>query len=66
MNLSIVIPVYNERKTLKKLLSKVLKQREVSKVVVIDDGSTDGSSEILKKIRSKKVKVFFHKWACQL
>ena len=52
--LSIIIPVYNERATIQEILDKVASapipagwEREV---IVIDDGSTDGTREILKKI----------------
>lgn len=44
---SIVIPVYNEAENLKKLLAQVAELRlPRAEVIVIDDGSTDGSAEI--------------------
>ena len=48
--ISIIIPVYNEKKYLKTLLNKVIKLKGVKiQIIVVDDGSRDGSTEILKK-----------------
>jgi glycosyltransferase involved in cell wall biosynthesis len=61
--LSIVIPVFNERKTLREIINKVEKADigEVKKeIIIVDDGSTDGTKEILKKLCSK-YKIIFHK-----
>ncbi len=61
MKLSIVIPVYNEEKTILAVLSNLKKLTipSVSKeVIVVDDGSTDSTKEKLKKI--KTVKIIFH------
>ena len=63
--ISIIIPVYNEKKYLKTLLNKVIKLKGVKiQIIVVDDGSRDGSTEILKKefINNKKInKIIFHK-----
>ncbi len=55
--LSIIIPVFNEKNTIQKILDKVEKaslplglQKEV---IIIDDGSTDGTKEILKNLENK-------------
>lgn len=54
---SIILPVYNERKTIEPVLrewSRELKKLKVSfEFVVCEDGSTDGTSEFLKKIKPK-------------
>jgi len=64
VKLSVVIPVYNEGATVLKLLEKV---REVDlnlekEVIVIDDGSTDGTDKILEPLKnSGLIKVYSHK-----
>lgn len=52
MFLSIVIPVFNEKKTLLKIIEKIdlLPKTLTRELVIVDDGSTDGSREILKKL----------------
>ena len=62
MKLSIIIPVFNEERTLIDLIRKVkkVKLKGIRKeIVVINDGSTDKSSQILKNI--KNIKVLGHK-----
>lgn len=60
MKLSIVIPVYNEKNTIEKLLKAVA---EVSlgdmekEIIIVDDGSTDGTREILSTYSSSPYKV---------
>lgn len=62
--LSIIIPVFNEEKTVNKLLKNLfftklpVKQIEY---IIVDDGSTDKSNSIIKSFKSKKIKVFTHK-----
>lgn len=53
MDFSIIIPVYNEKKTVKQVIEKVKKVRYPGKteIIVIDDGSTDNSLKILKSIK---------------
>ena len=55
-NISIVIPVYNERGTILSVIEKVLFELQAfpcSQVVVVDDGSSDGTSDVLESIREK-------------
>ena len=59
--LSVVIPVYNERKTIIRIIDKVCALDFVMEVIVVDDGSTDGTGELLKQtIFDDRVKLFFH------
>ena len=59
--MSVVIPVYNERDTVVKIVGKVLKLDFVSEVILVDDGSTDGTRELLKESKwDDRVKLLFH------
>ena len=60
--LSVVVPCFNESETILELLESVISQPCVGQVVVIDDGSTDGSVERLRKLQHPKLEaVFFPK-----
>lgn len=50
MKLSIVIPVYNEQATLEAILERVQATGLADEIVVVDDGSTDGSRELLQRL----------------
>ncbi|MEK6983792.1 MAG: glycosyltransferase family 2 protein [Nanoarchaeota archaeon] len=61
--LSIIIPAYNEIKTIEAILRKVKKVDlgEIEKeIVIVDDASTDGTAQILKKIRNSSIKILHH------
>ncbi len=56
--ISVVVPIYNEKENILPLyerLKKVLKEED--EIIFVDDGSTDGSYEILKELHSKDKKV---------
>jgi glycosyltransferase involved in cell wall biosynthesis len=60
--LTVVVPCFNEAETIAELLESVLEQPCVGQVVVIDDGSTDGSVERIRKLQHPKLEaVFFPK-----
>jgi dolichol-phosphate mannosyltransferase len=54
LKLSVIIPSYNEEKTLPILLKKVLAVSVVHEVIVVDDGSTDRTPRILDPFRNNK------------
>ena len=64
MNLDIIIPVYNEKKTIEIVVNKVLQYKELNtKIIIVDDGSTDGTLDIindLKKNHPNNIKVLSH------
>lgn len=60
IKLSIIIPVYNEKPTLLKLLQKVERLPVDKELILVDDGSTDGSREILAGILPERAKVAMH------
>ncbi len=59
-NLAVIIPLYNEEKTISTLLSRVLKRAEVVEIVVVDDGSTDNSVAIIEALHHPKIKLVRH------
>jgi len=61
MKLSVIIPVYNEKETILKILEKVQKVPIEKEIIIIDDGSNDGTTEILKNIKDKNIKIIFKK-----
>jgi glycosyltransferase involved in cell wall biosynthesis len=62
MKVSIVIPVYNEKDTIREILKRVqaVKLRIPKEIIVVDDFSQDGTRDILKKLRMPNLKVFYH------
>ena len=48
MKLSVVMPVFNEKETIREILAQVRGVNMVSQVVVVDDFSTDGTREVLQ------------------
>ena len=63
--LTIIVPVFNEKKFIRRILKKIIKIKNVKKqIIVVDDGSFDGTSNILKKeFKNSKIinKIIFHK-----
>jgi glycosyltransferase involved in cell wall biosynthesis len=62
MKLSIIIPCFNEIKTIKQILFNVNKSYTNEKeIIIVDDGSIDGTKEFLKTIESTEdIKIFFN------
>ena len=64
MKLSVIVPCYNEEKTIKRLIEKILKFNLYEKeIIIVDDCSTDNSSEIIKLLAksNKDIKSIFSK-----
>lgn len=63
VKLSILIPVYNEEKTILKVINAVKKinLNAPKEIVIVDDFSTDNTGGILRKARGKSIKVIYHK-----
>src|SRR5512139_1396220 len=61
MNLSVVIPVYNEVKNIGEILKRVQSTKLADEIIVVDDGSQDGTRAVLQKLDGqKKVRVILH------
>ena len=53
MKLSVIIPVYNEAATIAELISRVQAVDISKEIIAVDDGSTDGSSDVLAKLERR-------------
>ncbi len=61
MNLSVIIPVYNEKESVKEIIKRVKATKLASEIIVVDDGSVDGTREILSALDGRqKVRVVSH------
>ena len=61
-SLSVIIPVFNEHKTIEQVFDRVYNNRLVSEIILIDDCSTDGTFEIIedlvkKELPNKKIEI---------
>lgn len=55
VRVSVVIPVYNERETVERLLGRVRKVGLTLEVIVVDDGSTDGTRDLLPRLEGSLI-----------
>ena len=62
MKITVIIPVFNEMKTIEQIMNLVLDQKKfILEVIVVDDCSIDGSKDILEKFKKyENIKMIFH------
>lgn len=53
IKLSVIIPVYNEERTITKIVERVQNVNLKKEIIIVDDGSTDGTKKKLKKLENK-------------
>src|SRR6266436_6805434 len=53
MKVSVIMPVYNERNTVRAVVERVLSVPQEVELICVDDGSRDGSREILVELQSQ-------------
>ena len=58
--LSVVIPAYNERETIEGILQRVEATGLPSEIIVVDDGSTDGTRDRLQALPEGRIRLFLH------
>jgi glycosyltransferase involved in cell wall biosynthesis len=62
IQLSVIIPVFNEINTIDLILKKVLQSKIIKQIIIVDDFSTDGTREFLTKYNQDKIdKIILHK-----
>jgi len=61
MKLSVIIPVYNEAKTILEIIKRVKEVPFEKEIIVVDDGSTDGTARILEENRQGLTVLFNEK-----
>ena len=55
MKVTAVVPVYNEEKTIKGVLEVLSSSKDIDEILVIDDGSTDKTPDIIKRLQANKM-----------
>jgi len=62
VKLSVVMPIFNEERTLEEIVRRVLATEYEIDLILVDDGSTDGSREIMKRLESEHagIRCFYH------
>lgn len=61
MKLSVIIPVYNEEKTIEKIIERLISAGVTEQIIVVNDASTDKTQEILNRFHDIKQKIVFLK-----
>jgi glycosyltransferase involved in cell wall biosynthesis len=61
LNLSVIIPAYNERGTIEEIIQRVRETGTVREIIVVDDMSTDGTRDVLRRLeKDAGIRVIYH------
>lgn len=58
-SLSVVIPVFNEEKTIAEIVQRVRAVPVKKEIIIVDDGSSDGTKQVLKRVSGRDLQVVF-------
>jgi glycosyltransferase involved in cell wall biosynthesis len=60
MILSVIVPVYNEVKTIKQIIEKIYSVNIDKEIIIVDNCSTDGTREVLRELHYDNLKIIYH------
>jgi len=60
LKISVVVPVYNEKNTIREIVRRIQQVSFEKEIIIVDDYSTDGTREILKGMEGNTLKILFH------
>src|SRR5438552_17827368 len=55
MKLSVIVPAYNEKPTIKEILTRIEKAPYDKEIIVVDDASTDGTRQVLEQMNAERL-----------
>lgn len=61
IKLSVIVPAYNEEKTIVQILTVLLKQKNIYEILVVNDASKDRTEQRAKSVHDKRIRVISHK-----
>lgn len=60
MKISVIMPVYNEARTINEIIKKVIDTKIVDELIIVDDFSSDDTMKVLKSLSSKEIRICAH------
>lgn len=58
--LSVIVPVYNEAKTIRQIIERVYSVNINKEIIIVDNSSTDGTHKILRELHYDNLKIIYH------